>query len=241
MTLKTRRRLQVPKVPNTLVRTHEERLFLEAVKNNLDAQQASSTTAKEARPTLEEFESVDLKVKSVRSVDPWVWDELSHSNDEMHPTGTTSWNTGERVYILSSGSTGGLDVTRKLPNYWIEGSDVNVHFHWCPFTALGGNVRMQVAYRWFNPTEVPDSSFSSWTTSILAAPTTTLQGVVTDLLELSGTDKERNSFVQIKLQRTGGDAADTYAGAIGVWAIDIMYKRRAELPRGLGARSIYYQ
>ncbi len=238
MTTTSRRRLQVPKVPNSLIRTHEERLFLEAIKNNLDALQGLSAT-QEQRPTLEEFEGIDLKTKSVRSVEPWVWDELTNSHGELYATGAV-WNTTERTYHVRGSTTDALDFTRKVPNYYVEGSDINVHFHWSPLSTSGGNIRIQVAYRWFNPTEVP-GSFSSWTTFILPVPTTNLQPVISNLLDLSGTDKERNSFVQIKFQRTGGDAADTYVDEVAVWAIDVMYKRRAELPRGLGARSVYYQ
>ncbi len=233
----TRRFEQIPKVPDGA--PFYLRPFLSAVKSHIDALQGVLTT-KDRRPTLSEFESIKLKTRSVRSEEAFVFDELVYPAGMLRSSGSAAWDSTRIGWSFANGVTSGVEGTNKLSPAYAEGTGINIHMHWMPTTGSAGNIRIDFSYRFYDATDV----MPSWTVGTsfdLAVPGTADKMVFTEIVDVSGTNLKRNSFVDIKIDRAGAHANDTYAGSMVLKQIDVRHRVRSELPRGLGQRSVYVQ
>ena len=155
------------------------------------------------------------------------WDDLRVPVTAVNPPGLGSdpnFNTTEGYYEFADGATNLLFITVQLPHAWREGSEIRPHVHGVQTAA--GLPLWRMSYKWFNNNATYPAAFTD--NDVTRSVFTYSSGNLVQISEFSpiaGTGKRISSMLQIKLQRIGGDAADTLNGAAAnLLEFDIHYQ-----------------
>lgn len=138
------------------------------------------------------------------------------------PASPPALNRTKLTLDFDDSSTETVYTIYQLPHSYKEGSNVRFHAHWSPETTDTGNVLWEAHYRWI-PVLGAMGSFS--TTTLAATANGTVDEMQVDtIVELDGTGKGISSMIQMRLQRLGGDASDTFSGNAQLVSMDIHYQ-----------------
>ena len=115
-----------------------------------------------------------------------------------------------RAFLFDAGIIESIYGTFEMPHTYEEGTDLDVHVHWTPTTALGGNVVWGLEYSIMNI----DGTFPAPTTatSTEAAGNTNWKHIYSDVVLISGVGRKLGAVCNFRLFRDASNAADTYAG-----------------------------
>ncbi|GAB4311415.1 MAG: hypothetical protein Kow00127_01420 [Bacteroidales bacterium] len=161
--------------------------------------------------------------------DAVVWDDLkvpvtaTKSFGAKAPTYFVFANDGvgsQGVYLwyFSPSQEQELFFTVQLPHSWKEGSTIEPHIHWTPYSTGGsGNVVWGLEYTW---AKVGDNfNYTDIITGTSAVPTDIKHGIC-DLGSIDGTGKTYSSMLVCRVFRDATNPADTYDDYVCLLEID---------------------
>lgn len=166
-------------------------------------------------------------LKTANHVAGYRWDDLRAPVTAINPPGLASdptFNTTEGYFEFADAATNLLFITLQMPHNWAEGTEVFPHVHWIQTAA--GLPLWRISYKWFNNNATYPAAFTD--VDVTENAFTYTSGNLAQISKfggLSGNGKIISSMLTIKLQRIGGDAADTLNGATAnLFEFDIHYK-----------------
>lgn len=169
-----------------------------------------------------------------------LWDDMQVNINSIriptanYPTYTDLSSDGiyYEALTFSASATNYIYFTAQIPHSWYEksyvhGNKLNFHLHVMPATDAGANqaIRWTLIYSWANVNSVfPASSSTAVVQNISNVAKYT--HTIVPIAELNpqgatvSADKRISSVLLCRLARTGGDAADTYTGAVYLLSMD---------------------
>ncbi len=118
-------------------------------------------------------------------------------------------------------------ITAQIPHTWVEGTELDLHFHWViPVSGAGGgteNVKWDITYSWANQ----DAAFPGETSDSVTVDVQNQVADVhtrTDNITVTGTGKTFSSILIISLERDVA-VANNYASAAYLLEFDIHYMK----------------
>ena len=151
----------------------------------------------------------------MRRVGDDYWEDLRFPANAINPPGAASdpdWDNTNGGWLFDGGSTEVLYVIAQLPHAWREGTVLKPHVHWERTTSASGNVRWQLRYEWAKYLEARSSLTTINETSPVTNSDVADTMMITALPDIQDTSAQISDMLVMRLERTGGHAADTYNG-----------------------------
>jgi hypothetical protein len=159
------------------------------------------------------------------------WDDLRFPATAVNPPGLASdpdFDTDNGGWLFAAAGTELIFLAAQMPHAWREGADIFPHVHWQKTTSAAGNVLWRFSYKWAPINTVMDASFTDVdaSTTVSGTPDTDEadKHLITSFSAMNCSGKELSDMLMIKLQRVGGDAADTYGADARLLEFDIHYE-----------------
>ena len=149
---------------------------------------------------------LNIHVSSVQNSAPTVADLVDGNNKAFKFVGSGVVN---RLY-------GYVD----LQHDYVAGTDLDLHIHWCPDSATGGNVKWQFYIQW---TEEGDVWQPATLLSVVTAAGTVAWADKKSSVTISGVGHTWGSRMRVHIFRDGSDAADTFTGGASLLALGCHY------------------
>lgn len=157
-----------------------------------------------------------------------LWDDLRFPATAINPPGAASdpdWDVTDGGWLFDPGSTEVLYLVAQLPHTWIEGSTLKPHVHWEKSTSAAGNVLWQLRYEWSSIGQVRSTltTLNASTPEISDQDTADLHAI-TPLGDIDGTGRGISDMLMMRLERVGGNPADTYDADVRLLEFDIHFQ-----------------
>jgi len=133
---------------------------------------------------------------------------------------------GNNIRVLRADSSGNSQVrwTFVVPPNWETGTDIIVEILWNPSDSNSGNVRFEFDYDSWDVGDVVVTPTYSQITSTDAVPAVTSELVTTgNTFTIPSSSLGNGKIVNIKFNRNGGDASDTYGSDINIHQVIVKY------------------
>lgn len=159
------------------------------------------------------------------------WNDLRFSATAINPPGAVTdpdWDAANGGWLFDDGSTETLYIIGQLPHLWLEGSTLKPHVHWEKTTSAAGAVLWRLRYQWAAIGEVREAlaTLSGSVAAVASDVADTHQ--ITPLGDLDATGKQISDMLVMRLERVGGDGADTYGADARLLEFDIHYQIDSE-------------
>jgi len=161
----------------------------------------------------------------------YVYDDVIISASAARPSagggpdwGTLQGKTGS--WLFDKNQDERLEFVYELPHSYMEGTDVEVHVHWCPVDTDTGDVSWRFGYSWANingTLPVPGAELIG--TAADPADGTAFKHQYHDLGEMDGTGKTISSVITAYLYRDVSE--DDYDADAAMLSIDFHIKKDA--------------
>lgn len=162
-----------------------------------------------------------------------VWEDLRFPATAINPPGAASdpdWDASNGGWLFDAGGTEVLYVLAQLPHSWAEGTTLHPHVHWEKSTSAAGNVLWQLRYQWSPIGKVRESLVTLNSTTVKfpsTDPNTANLQMITELGHIQATGKNVSDMLVMRLERVGGNAADTYGADARLLEFDIHFQKNA--------------
>lgn len=166
--------------------------------------------------------------RSERDTSMFVWEDMRFPSTAINPPGAASdpdWDPANGGWLFDADSTEVLYVIAQLPHAWAEGSVLKPHVHFEKTTSAAGNVLWRLRYQWAPIGEARAQlvTLSNATASVASDVADVHQ--ITDFGEIDAAGHEISDMLVMRLERVGGDAADTYGADARLLEFDIHYMK----------------
>ena len=158
-----------------------------------------------------------------------VWDDLRFPVTNIRITGTNpaSWETFNGFQVLGFEYQAVNDeqvyFIAQLPHGYKHGSNIRFHVHWTPQTDDSATVRWGFEYIWANK----DDSLSGSSTTVykdVAINGNAGDHLITDIIEIDGTDKTLSSMLLCRLFRNSSHGNDDFDDIAYLLEADFHYQ-----------------
>ena len=158
------------------------------------------------------------------------WDDLRFPAQGINPAGTSAPPTvvtadpWAGTLLFSASATNVVVGTAQMPHAWKEGTDVEPHIHWCPTSTHTGNVAWRFSYQVANIGATFPATLTTAGILVDAGDGTTNKHQVHDFADIDMDGKTISCMIVWKLERVGGNVADTYTGTARFLELDFHYE-----------------
>lgn len=174
----------------------------------------------------------DVNINGNFRLDDTAWDDLRFPANTISIFGfgtDPNVDTNSGTYLFDASITETLFGVAQMPHAWSEGTTIKPHVHWQKTTSAAGNVLWQLDYEVVNNGDTALMTYaSSISNSTVASGTpdndTANEVLITNIGDISMTNKTLSCLVLWKLSRIGGNAADTYGADARLLEFDIHYE-----------------
>ena len=139
----------------------------------------------------------------------------------------TSYNAGGNFisgWTLDSATSEYIGSTIKMPDDWVEGSNVKLYIALMPTTATGGNIVCTAYWKFLTNGEVATNSADGYKYfNGLSMPTTQYEIKIVDF-GIMGGGLVSGNLIRLSFFRKGSDSGDTYADDVVVLGCYIEYE-----------------
>ena len=128
------------------------------------------------------------------------------------------------TFLFDAASTEVVAGIAQMPHGWKTGSEIRPHVHWSPVDASAGNVAWRLSYQIANGGDVFPGSLTTAGIEVDAADGVADKHQVHGLTAIDMSAYRESCVIVWKVERVGGDAADTYAADARFYEFDIHYQ-----------------
>jgi len=121
---------------------------------------------------------------------------------------------------FSAGTRNDVFMEVHLPHGWLEGSEIEVHFHWVPLNNNGGNIVWEFEYIHCDESGLMGNSTLVTPITVINAGANVGRHEQTFLTVIPKSSKKISSFIVARLSRLAADVGDTYTGECAFLGMD---------------------